>query len=520
MNNLTSSLTAKIAAIFLLALDGFAATGAAIAAVYMYEYNYYGGMIYTAPDGSYTLQFPSMYRMLALLAAAIVAFLILLIFLLCSAGHRKGAEGITLNGQDKIPLDLYLAVTGTVAGLLVYAGCDVFYEDLVRITLSVLLFTTAFLLGLAIVMTCAARLKAGAWWKNTVIFYLLGFLRRIFGEAADIVHMVPLVWRTGLIFCAATFLNFLLALWFFGNGGDFLPFLLGVIFNGVLFFSFCRVSLDLRKLREAGERLAAGDVEYKTDTRKMYWEFRRHGENLNRVGDGLAIAVDKQMKSERLKTELITNVSHDIKTPLTSIINYVDLLEKEGPEGRSAEYLEVLERQAKRLKKLTEDLVEASKASTGNLAVALTRTDVCELVRQAVGEYAERLEAGGLESIISAPEGEVFVLADGRLLWRVMDNLFSNTVKYAQPGTRVYIDVTQKGAELIISVKNISRDRLNVDAEELMERFVRGESSRSTEGSGLGLNIARSLAELMKGTFALHVDGDLFKAEIRFQRVS
>jgi signal transduction histidine kinase len=232
----------------------------------------------------------------------------------------------------------------------------------------------------------------------------------------------------------------------------------------------------------------------------------------------MALAVDRQMKSERLKTELITNVSHDIKTPLTSIINYVDLLSRQELEGQSAEYLAVLDRQAKRLKKLTEDLVEASKASTGNLSVTLERTDVCELVRQAVGEYEERLEAGRLEVVIPPPEQATFVLADGRLLWRVMDNLLSNAVKYAQPDTRVYIDVTDREPGTVtVIVKNISRNRLNVDADELMERFVRGESSRTTEGSGLGLNIARSLVELQKGAFILYVDGDLFKAELKLR---
>jgi len=518
MKTLTSSLPAKIAAIFLLVISGVAATGAALAAVYMYEYGYYYGMECSVPGLPDVIYVPGLYWMIAAFAAGAVVFLILLIFLLCSAGHRRGVEGISFNGQDKVPLDLYLGVVGTAAFLLIYEGCNVFYDELIWIILSALFFLAAFLVGLAMLMTCATRFKAGAWWRNTLVFVLLKVLRKFLREVAAIARMAPMVWRTGLIFCGATGMNFMFALWFFGERGDPVPFLLGVVFNGFLLFVFCRISLSLQALRGAAEHLAAGDVEYKIDTHKMYWEFKRHGENLNRVGDGMAIAVSKQMKSERLKTELITNVSHDIKTPLTSIINYVDLMKKEGLEGKSADYVEVLERQAKRLKKLTEDLVEASKASTGNLAVALTRTDVCELVRQALGEYAERLEAGGLESILSTPEEEVFVLADGRLLWRVMDNLLSNAGKYAQPDTRVYVDVAQKAGEVVISVKNVSRDRLNVDAQELMERFVRGESSRTSEGSGLGLNIARSLVELQKGTFTLFVDGDFFKVEVHFQR--
>jgi len=225
------------------------------------------------------------------------------------------------------------------------------------------------------------------------------------------------------------------------------------------------------------------------------------------------------MKSERLKTELITNVSHDIKTPLTSIVNYVALMKKEGLEGRPAEYLEVLDRQSQRLRKLTDDLVEASKASTGNLPVEPVRTDLREVVTQAVGEYAERMEAARLEPVVSLPETGVFVMADGRLMWRVLDNLLGNALKYSLPGTRVYIDVREEDGEASLSVKNISSVPLNIDVSELMERFVRGDTARSTEGSGLGLNIARSLAELQGARFGLAVDGDLFKAVIRFSTV-
>ncbi|HBR08121.1 MAG TPA: sensor histidine kinase, partial [Clostridiales bacterium] len=206
-------------------------------------------------------------------------------------------------------------------------------------------------------------------------------------------------------------------------------------------------------------------------------------------------------------------------TPLTSIINYVDLLGQEQLEGKAAEYLEVLDRQSKRLKKLTEDLVEASKASTGNLNVSLEPTGICEILHQALGEYTERLEAGRLEAVLDTPGEEVYVMADGRLLWRVVDNLLSNVSKYSLAGTRVYLQVEQLNGEVVMSVKNISRDRLGIDAQELMERFVRGDTARSTEGSGLGLNIARSLTELMQGRFHLIVDGDLFKVEVRFWEI-
>ena len=215
-----------------------------------------------------------------------------------------------------------------------------------------------------------------------------------------------------------------------------------------------------------------------------------------------------------MKTELITNVSHDIKTPLTSIINYVDLLQKSPAPEEQAEYLAVLDRQAKRLKKLTEDLVEASKASTGNLPVHLAPTNLKEIIDQAIGEYEDRLTAAGLEPVIVLPQEGLSVLADGRLLWRVLDNLLNNACKYAQSGTRLYVEAAPQGDRAFLSMKNISRQQLNLSPDELMERFVRGDSSRNTEGSGLGLNIAKSLVELQQGKFTLAIDGDLFKAVI------
>ena len=250
----------------------------------------------------------------------------------------------------------------------------------------------------------------------------------------------------------------------------------------------------------------------------MFWDFKKHGENLNGLGQAMAAAVEQRMKSEKLKTELITNVSHDIKTPLTSIINYVDLLSKEGLTGQGAEYVAVLEKQAQRLKKLTEDLVEASKASTGNLSVDLAPTDVGELLGQAVAEYADRLEQAGLEAVLTIPEGGCRAMADGRMLWRILDNLLSNACKYAQPETRLYIDASTDENLAGISMKNVSRLRLNMSPDELMERFVRGDSARSTEGSGLGLNIAKSLAELQRGSLRLFIDGDLFKAVLSFPK--
>ncbi len=286
----------------------------------------------------------------------------------------------------------------------------------------------------------------------------------------------------------------------------------------ILVVSF--VLLQMQKLQEGSKRIAAGDLSEPIDTSKMLWEFKKHGENINKVGDGIAFAVEDRMKSERFKTELITNVSHDIKTPLTSIINYVDLIKKEEIQDETLqEYVDVLDRQSARLKKLIEDLMEASKASTGNMAVNMEECDVEVLLTQLIGEFEEKLTANQLEVVVQKPEHPVLVSADGRHLWRVLDNLLNNACKYSLSGTRVYVSLVQVGYEATITFKNISKAALNIPSDELMERFVRGDSSRNTEGSGLGLSIAQSLTELMKGSMKLEIDGDLFKVTLKFKAI-
>lgn len=276
-------------------------------------------------------------------------------------------------------------------------------------------------------------------------------------------------------------------------------------------------AIAMRRLQAGGKALADGDLNYSIDTRHLHLALRQHAENLNSIADGMQKAVNEQMRSERFRTELITNVSHDIKTPLTSIVNYVDLLKKEDVQPEKArEYIAVLDRQSARLKKLTEDLVEASKASTGALPVNLEPTEVNVLLGQVAGEYLDRLEAAGLEPVFKPDPSAPKIMADGKLLWRVFDNLLSNICKYALPGTRMYFSSEVCGETVVITFRNISRYALDISADELMERFVRGDASRSTEGSGLGLSIAQSLTQLQKGTFRLAVDGDLFKAIVTF----
>ena len=263
--------------------------------------------------------------------------------------------------------------------------------------------------------------------------------------------------------------------------------------------------------------MAQGDLHHQIPTQYLVGSFRDCAEDLNKLADVAVVAAQKQMKSERMKTELITNVSHDIKTPLTSIINFVDLLQKPHTEEEGTQYLEVLNRQSHRLKRLIEDLMDLSKASTGNMTVNITEMDAVEVVNQALGEFADKLEAVQLTPVFREPEIPAPILADGRLAWRVLSNLLSNAVKYALPGTRLYVDVVPLEGKVLISLKNISREQLSISAEELMERFVRGDASRNTEGSGLGLNIARSLMEVQHGQLQLLVDGDLFKVTLLFR---
>jgi len=272
-------------------------------------------------------------------------------------------------------------------------------------------------------------------------------------------------------------------------------------------------------LLESARKMSKGDLDTKVDDRMLIGGFKDFAGELNDLAGVAVIAAQKQLKSERMKTELITNVSHDIKTPLTSIINYVDLLQKPHTEAQQEQYLEVLDRQSQRLKKLIDDLMEMSKASTGNMTVEIQRVDAAEAVNQALGEFADKLERSQLMPVFRQPEEQVYMMADGRLVWRVMSNLLGNAVKYALPGTRVYLDLLEMDGKVIISMKNISREELNVNADELLERFVRGDASRNTEGSGLGLNIAKSLMELQKGQLEILVDGDLFKVTLIFPGV-
>ncbi len=449
-------------------------------------------------------------------AAALLLSAVLFVFLLCAAGHKAGVEGIHLNWADRIPFDLYLAVFAAAGVLSIYAAVDLngSYSEALSIATGLLLFAVWPLMALAPILSFAARAKAGGWWRNTVIFRVLRLVKRFIVWLAHgiafVCRRLPLCWKTVLLCAGLSLLELVFLLY------RSYP-VLWVAEKLLLVPLVILAAVNLQTLKKGGQHIAAGELDYCVDLHGMLPEFRRHGEALNSITDGMQRAVQVQMRSERMKAELITNVSHDIKTPLTSIVNYVDLLKTEGLTSEHApEYLAVLERQSARLKKLTEDLIEASKASTGNLTVHPERTNVNVLLTQAAGEYEERLKARNLELVTDLRADEAYILADGQLLWRVMDNLLSNICKYSQEHTRVYLQTQAQGGMLTMTFKNISRDALNISGEELTERFVRGDASRSTEGSGLGLSITRSLVELQNGSFALSIDGDLFKAVVTF----
>ncbi|WP_458407019.1 sensor histidine kinase [Anaerotignum sp.] len=443
--------------------------------------------------------------LLPIFGISLLVFALCFVFLLCAAGHQAGKEEITLNLQDKIPLDLYLVLSCSICsgiGIMVLDGNPFSYMEAIFVGVIGLLIIA--ILALATILTCATRIKLGIYfYQNTICYKVLRLCGKIFAWFWDALKSIPAMWKVAVAWL-------IISCVYIGGGFG------AILLNLALTFVFCTIAAQLQKLAEGGEELAKGNLTNKIDTQRMFPPFRKHGEHLNSVSKGFSIALNQKMKSERLKTELITNVSHDIKTPLTSIINYVDLLKKEDLTGQAADYVEVLDRQSRRLKKLTEDLVEASKASTGNIKATLLPTDMGELVAQAIAEYEEKLKLAELEVVVNETETPLYAMVDGNLTWRVLSNLLSNACKYSQTGTRVYIDLKKEADYVTVSMKNTSKDALNIPVEELMERFVRGDSSRHTEGSGLGLNIAQSLVNLQKGKFTLDIEGDLFKAYIRF----
>ena len=514
------------------------------------------------------------------LGVSLLVFALLAVYLCCAAGRKPGTDVVRAGGLNRVPLDLYafLVILGVGCIGVVFVEEADYLLELERTLALTIVGYGGYCCALMIVGFCfafAAQVKTPEyfWWRNSLcgrffsLFILacrwcwkqwlrvwhwlpkavrwvwnlaarifracwklvlwtwnlvMGIMGTVWGFVARwgkacgrwigrMYGMLPLVWQW---LVAIPLLFFLLLI----NIGSASP--AGILLRmGIVLLATVYLASAFGTLLAGARRMCDGDLGTKVDDKMLVGCFREFADSLNGLSDAALVAAREQLKSERMRTELITNVSHDIKTPLTSIINYVDLLQYPHTPEQEKEYLAVLSRQSARMKKLIDDLMEMSKAASGSLPVEITQVDAGEAINQALGEFADKLAAADLTPVFRQPEEPILMMADGRLAWRAMSNLLSNAVKYALPGTRLYIDLSRAGSSVMISMKNISREQLNVSADELMERFVRGDTSRNTEGSGLGLNIAKSLMELQKGQLQLLVDGDLFKATLIFPGV-
>ena len=434
-----------------------------------------------------------------MLGISVIVLLNSFLFLMCSSGRSNYSEGIQPTVFTNIPLEIYSAGYGVIAMFLLGLLSNFFYSiydsQLYMIVFSVVaaalaLWCTFFLRELAV------RVRLGQWWRNTVVFYVLRLLWKGIGA---IFNSFPLLLNTLICFFGICILEFFGVCLFVRNIGV----ILWMLEKMILFPIVIYIALMCKRLLQGSQALAQGRQDEIVDTRYMFGEFKECGKNLNSIGKGIAKAVAERMKSEHLKTELITNVSHDLPVENNKI----------------TEYSEVLVRQSGRLKKLLEDLVEASKATTGNLEVDLQPCEVGVILSQALGEYQQRMEEKQLELIVTQPEETMSILADGRHLWRIFDNLLNNICKYAREDSRVYLSVEESDSMVTIIFRNMSKYALNISAEELQERFVRGDRSRHMEGNGLGLSIARSLTELQNGRMDIVTDGDLFKVSLCFSKI-
>lgn len=520
--------------LFILCVISISLLGISIGCVYMYLITPFVGLdakvTYTLLEITYNIGTGVYFVPFGFLLLSVVLF----IALMSVSGRKPGTEEICKGHLCKVPYDLILTVCVLLmAGLFCLAEELVWsydYEENLCIYVGSGLILVGINLFLGLSMCAASRIKQKTFLKNNIIYFLLSLLWKALCLAwkgickvhrfnVSVFRELPLIWKTGLVFCAISFLEVLIIVWC--DGDQVATVIVWAIERLLLLPVILFVVLTLRRLQKSGAMLAAGDLSYHTDTEGMFWDFKQHGENLNSIAEGMAIAVEDRLKSERMKTELITNVSHDIKTPLTSIINYASLIGEETCDNpKITEYSEVLVRQSEKLKRLIEDLVEASKASTGNLEVLLAPCDASIFITQAGGEYEERLQKSELTLVTKVPEEELRIMADGRRMWRIFDNLMNNICKYAQAGTRVYLSLEEIEKKAVITFKNTSREPLDMTEEELMERFTRGDSSRNTEGNGLGLSIAKSMAELQGGSLRISIDGDLFKAILEFPLIN
>lgn len=440
---------------------------------------------------------------------SVILLIGLLVISIVTAGRKEMDGEVILNWFDKVPTEI-------AAGLCLIAAIIWYFFIMLVRRHTVMDFypRRSFLIGAVVIeywiflfslLSLLRRIKGKTLWMDSVSYVVLLVCRQVYNAKQSSKRLLIAY----LIFFA---LN-IFFLGFFGGSGVIMALVLDM---AVLLF-LMRDEVGKQSIREGLYQISQGKLDYKVDTTVLSGETLEMAEAVNEMGDGLQQAIDSMIKNERLKAELITNVSHDIKTPLTSIINYVDLLKRENLENeRAAEYIRVLEQKSQRLKQLTEDLIEASKISSGNIELQCAPLKLQQMLYQAYGEFSERLEEKELEPVLQIEKEPLVAYVDGRQLWRVFENLLSNIGKYAMPGTRVYMELKKTDQLAEIVFKNVSRQKLSVGAEELQERFVRGDTSRSTEGSGLGLSIAKSLTELMDGSFEVYLDGDFFQVTLLF----
>lgn len=468
-----------------------------------------------------------------------------LVWLTIVSGRSNKEEGVRLQAIDKMPTEcflilagmlLYLAIAASIAIIKIEVFRDSHYDSLVsyeyvveqvggidhiayltRVTgwtmEHVILLSSVLLLCVSAVLFSwlgfIRRMKAETLWNNSILKRIVGFVRKLLSH-------IDILWKALLLFTGFVIIHHIGAL-MWEPAAWWMVMLSSEI---AVFIYLVRYLIGREKIKKGIVAIADGQIDYQIDLDKMQGELLMVAESINKIGDGLERAVEESIKNERMKTDLITNVSHDIKTPLTSIINYVDLLKRENfEEPRIQNYLKILEEKAQRLKTLTEDVVEASKVSSGNVKLEKMNLNLAELINQASAEFEERFEERNLYLVLNLPKETALIYADGRRMWRVLSNIFNNAAKYAMEGTRVYVDLLLTESKVSLILKNISEQPLNISANELTERFIRGDISRSTEGSGLGLSIAKNLTELQSGIFELYLDGDLFKVKIEFARV-
>lgn len=468
--------------------------------------------------------------MFPMLAGAIfgsVLWLIGMVWLTVTAGRRPEDEEIHLNGFDRwyteiaagTVIGIWLA--GTIISGTLIANSSLGYSHVVVTVIVICLicgtYTMAwFLIGY---LSLVRRIKAGTLWKNSLIRKVLKWIGKCSGKLADFARAFSRNTaekiKVLLVGGAFLFLQFLIIGCIFGGAEVFLLALMAVDVAAMIFVIRKADGLDL--IMDGLKKISDGELQYKIKTDTLTGKQKVMAEYINNIGSGLDAAVENSLKKERMQTELITNVSHDLKTPLTSIINYVDLMKRENPtDPKIQEYLRILDEKSQRLKVLTEDVVEASKASTGNIKLEMNDIDFVEMVQQVIGEFEEKFQEKNLTMMVHFTDEPSIIYADGQRMWRVLENVFGNVVKYAMEGTRVYAEISNRNKKVTFSLKNISAQPLNISADELTERFIRGDVARNTEGSGLGLSIAKSLTELQGGEFKLYLDGDLFKVMITF----